>query len=160
MGNFKRSILTTVILFAASLCFAKQITLQIVQHDESTDSVLEASMVVEDELLNEFFNCGFIVTNTPASVSDSIVQDSKLFTDGIGDAYEGSSEYFVQIKLYYNLAQRTKGSDLVKVDWTLASALTGLKIEEKSMKNNSSDIKDLKLMTANLVKEITKAIKA
>ena len=108
MGNFKRSILIAITLFAASFCFAKQITLQIVQHDELSDKVFESSMVVEDELLNGFFDNGFIVTNSPASVSASSLQDVNLFNTGIGDAYEGSSEYFLQIKLYYNAAQSSE----------------------------------------------------
>ena len=160
MGNFKRSILIAMTLFTASFCFAKQITLQIVQHDEVLDRVFESSMVVEDELLNGFFDNGFIVTNSPASLSDSNLKDLKLFNSGIGDAYEGSSEYFLQIKLYYNAAQASDKSDLIKVDWTLASALTGATIKENTIKNKYSDTKDLKLLSANLVKEITKAIKA
>lgn len=160
MGNFKRSILITITLFAASFGFAKQITLQIVQHDELSDKVFESSMVVEDELLNGFFDNGFIVTNSPASVSASSLQDVNLFNTGIGDAYEGSSEYFLQIKLYYNAAQSSEKSDLIEVDWTLASAITGVTIKENTIKNKYSDTKDLKVLSANLVKEITKAIKA
>lgn len=160
MGNFKRSILIAITLFAASFCFAKQITLQIVQHDELSDKVFESSMVVEDELLNGFFDNGFIVTNSPASVSASSLQDVNLFNTGIGDAYEGSSEYFLQIKLYYNAAQSSEKSDLIEVDWTLASAITGITIKENTIKNKYSDTKDLKVLSANLVKEITKAIKA
>ena len=53
-----------------------------------------------------------------------------------------------------------KKSDLIEVDWTLASAITGVTIKENTIKNKYSDTKDLKVLSANLVKEITKAIKA
>lgn len=162
MGKIKRSILTALILFTANLCFAKQITVQIVQHDVSADKVMETSMVVEDELLNAFFDNGFIVTNSPAAISVSTKEDTALFNSGIGDAYEGYSDYFVQVKLYFELDESERKNDLKKVDWTLASAVTGAKIKESTMDKlvYSTDSKDLKVLTFNLVKEIKKAIKA
>ena len=60
MGKLKRLSIIAVLLFCGSLCFANQISFQIVQHDESLDSVSEDSMVIEDSVLNNFFDYGFI----------------------------------------------------------------------------------------------------
>ena len=59
----------------ANFCFAKQIQLQIVQHDDRTDTVTEDSLVIEDELLAGFFETGYIITNSPAVVSSSASDD-------------------------------------------------------------------------------------
>jgi hypothetical protein len=101
MGKLKRFCILTVLLASGALCFANQISFQIVQHDDSLDSVSEDSMVIEDSVLNNFFEYGFIVTNSDAAISESQAQDEKLYKIGQGDAFNGFSDYFVQIKLYY-----------------------------------------------------------
>lgn len=174
MGKLKKLILFLFCISLSSVAFAKQITIQIIQHDNTTDTVAEASLVVEDQLLDGFFDNGFIVSNTPASVSNSEVQDLTFFNSGIGDAYEGGADYFVQIKLYYDnssivSAQVEKGKksvgkreiSLERVDWTVASATTGKKIKESSLPCAKLGIKDdLRLISDDLIFEIKKAIKA
>ena len=87
MGKLKRLSIIAVLLFCGSLCFANQISFQIVQHDDSLDSVSEDSMIIEDSVLNNFFEYGFIVTNSDAAISDSAAQDEKLYKIGQGDAF-------------------------------------------------------------------------
>ena len=75
MGKLKRLTLILVFGLYSSLCFAKQISFQVVQHDESSKDVTEQSLVIEDEVLNKFFDYGFIVTNSDAAVSTSDSMD-------------------------------------------------------------------------------------
>lgn len=162
MGNFKRNVIILLFLFTGISCFAKQITLQIVQHNEVTDKISESSLVIEDRLMEGFFNNGFIVTNSEASVAASQNEDLILYNLGIGDAYEGCSDFFVQIKLYYVPSGDNRTINLVKADWTLASAITGNKIKESSITNKkgTSESEDLRNLSSSLVSEIKKAIKA
>ena len=77
-----------------------------------------------------------------------------LYNKALGDAYEGSSDYFVQIKLYYKNSLKT-------VDWTIASVATGRTIKESSFENSSTtDEKGLRKVSSQLVSEITKIIKS
>ena len=71
MGKLKKLGILAILLISGSLCFANQISFQIVQHDESLDSVSEDSMVIEDSVLNNFFEFGYIVTNSDAAISSS-----------------------------------------------------------------------------------------
>ena len=48
------------------------------------------------------------MSNTPASVSVSEKQDLSLYNTGLGDAYEGGADYFVQIKLFYDGSAQNK----------------------------------------------------
>ena len=165
MGNLKRLSLLLILIFCASFCFANQISFQIVQHDESQDSVSEDSMTIEDSVLNNFFEYGYIVTNSDAAISESESQDEKLYKIGQNDAFNGYSDYFIQIKLYYVRTEQTlsKNSDLYQIDFSITSIKTGKKIAAKTM----SDIKidrtkknNLAKVSSDLVNEISKALKA
>ena len=165
MGKLKRLSIIAVLLFCGSLCFANQISFQIVQHDDSLDSVSEDSMIIEDSVLNNFFEYGFIVTNSDAAISDSAAQDEKLYKIGQGDAFNGFSDYFVQIKLYFERTEQTlsTSSDLYEIDFSITSIKTGKKIADRSMKNikiDQSKKNNLVKVSSDLVNEISKALRA
>ena len=165
MGNFKRIVIFSVLLLSAALCFANQISFQIVQHDDSADNVTEDSMIIEDSVLNTFFEYGYIVTNSDAAISDSESQDERLYKIGTGEAFNGYSDYFIQIKLYYERTDKTlsASSDLYKIDFTIASAKSGVKIAEKSLDNlkiDRSKKNNLTKISADLVNQINKVLKA
>jgi len=126
MGKTKKILLILGLWLCANACFAKQISFQIIQHDDRIQAVSEQSLVVEDELLNGLFETGYIVTNSPTTISQSSSNDLLLYNKAMGDAYEGSSDYFLQITLYYT-------NDLVKMDWSLASVATGNIIKKSSI---------------------------
>lgn len=143
-------------------CFASQISFQVIQHDAGIDSVVESSLVIEDEVLNGFFNKGYIVTNSPTEVSASKNQDETLWKTGIGEAFEGFSDYFIQIKLFYVVSEDKRNRNISNIDWTIAAANTGIVIKENSIENklNINKKDDLRKLTLNLVSQIDKALKA
>ncbi len=165
MGNLKRLSILSVLLFCTTFCFANQISFQIVQHDESKDNVSEDSMIIEDSVLNNFFEYGFIVTNSDAAVSDSTEQDERLYKIGQGDAFNGFSDYFVQIRLYYERTEKTltNNADLYKIDFSITSIKTGKIIADKTINNIVIDRmkkNNLAKVSSDLVSEISKALKA
>lgn len=163
MTGFKKYFIAAAFAFAASFCSAAQISFQIVQHDDSADSVTEQSYVIEDSLLTGFFENGYIVTNSEASVSKSKSEDSVLFKTGIGEADLGFSDYFVQIRLYYGKSAdtRTAVAELQKIEWDAANTKNGSKIAADSIENLKigNKEKDLKKVSSDLILEIYKAIK-
>ena len=165
MGKLKRLSVLAVLLFGTSLCFANQISFQIVQHDDCLDCVSEDSMTIEDSVLNNFFEYGFIVTNSDAAISESKAQDEKLYKIGQGDAFNGFSDYFIQIRLYYERTNETlsTNSDLYEIDFSITSVKTGKKIADRSMKNIKIDRtkkNNLVKISSDLVNEISKALRA
>lgn len=163
MGKLKRIFSVALIGLCASACFAKQICFQVVQHDETAEEVTEESLIVEDEILTSFFESGYIVTNANAAVSKSDSQDGNLYREGIREAFNGYSDYFIQINLFYSRTEdtTTKNADLQKVKFTIANANTGTTIADKSFENIKASQKkdDLKKISLNLVTEINKALK-
>lgn len=165
MGKLKKLGIFAILLISGSLCFANQISFQIVQHDESLDSVSEDSLVIEDSVLNNFFEYGYIVTNSDAAISESEAQDEKLYKIGQGEAFTGFSDYFVQIKLYYERTDQTltTSSDLYKIDFSITSIKTGKKIAAKTLKDIKIDHtkkNNLTKVSSDLVNEISKALRA
>jgi len=164
MGKLKRLSILAVLLFCGSFCFANQISFQIVQHDDSLDKVSEDSLTIEDSVLNNFFEYGFIVTNSDAAISDSAAQDERLYKIGQGDAFNGYSDYFIQIKLYYNRSEETQNAaaDLCEIDFSITSVKTGKKIADKSMKNikiDRSKKNNLAKVSSDLVNAISKELR-
>ena len=164
MWKLKRLMVTIAAGLISLNCYAKQISFQVVQHDSSAESVTEQSLTIEDEVLNKFFEYGFIVTNSSAEIAKSDNADEKLFKSGIGEAFNGYSDYFVQINLFYTRNENTtsKNADLKKIDFSIANAKTGVTFVENTLENiklnNKKD--DLKKISLNLADEINKALKA
>ena len=63
----KKRILLVLLLLGTASCFCSQVSFQVVQHNNSVDSVTEEARVVEDALIDSFFDAGYIVTNSEAS---------------------------------------------------------------------------------------------
>ena len=165
MGKLKRFWIIALLLSSGALCFANQISFQIVQHDDSMDYVSEDSLVIEDSVLNNFFEYGYIVTNSDAAISDSAGQDEKLYKIGQGDAFNGYSDYFVQIKLYYERTAETlsASADLYQINFSITSVKSGAKIVDKTLKDLKFDRtkkNNLVKISSELVSEISKALKA
>ena len=164
MGKLKRLSLLIILFGSSALCFAKQLSFQIVQHDDSAKEVTEQSLIIEDEVLNTFFDYGFIVTNSNAAISASKTQDEKLFKTGVGDAFNGFSDYFIQINLFFVKDDKSisDAADLKQVKFSITAVKTGETLVVQSFDNikgtNQKD--DLKKISADLVLAINKALKS
>ena len=161
MGNLKRLVLIFVIALMPVLVFAKQISFQVVQHDESSKAVTEQSLVIEDVVLNSFFEKGYIVTNSATVVSEE-PENEKLYKTGLKDAFEGYSDLFVQINLFYiyNPENKKNNSSLNKINWTVTDIKTGKQIDSESINDIKpfANNKEMNNFTAVLVNEISKSI--
>jgi len=165
MGTLKKLFLFSVIMIGfCAASFAKQISFQIVQVDKSRDYISDKSYDIESKVLDAFFDSGFIVTTSESKASEYEDEDGSLWSVGLGDAFNGYSDYFVQIEIVYvmNDKSRTAQGNINKIEWTLASAKTGSKLKKETI----SEIKivngqeDLDSIAKNLVKNINSAIKA
>lgn len=164
MGTMKKISLALVFMFFAGFCFAQQVSFQIVQHDDTADEVTEASYTVEDQLVEMFFENGYIVTNSPTVSAHSDSEANKLWKSGLKEAKDGYSNYFVQINLYYTAEKLSPNGKAIlkKADWSLVYAKTGESKAKNTVKSKeSTDVnKDLYLLSADIFNEIKKAIKA
>ncbi len=128
-----------ILLFLALTCvshygFSSSLSFQIVQHNASLNKVSQSAYVMEDEIMNYFFDNGFIVSNATASISTSADDDKKLWSDGYYEAAEGSFDAFIQIHLYFNGSADNENKVALglidTVSWSVTSVRTGKCIEE------------------------------
>lgn len=157
MGKCKAFIFGLLFFICSLNCYAGQIAIQVVQHDNVFEDVSESSLTVEDELLTGFYDIGYIVTNSPAVTSTSKGTDEKCFSVGMNEAYNGCADFFVQIKLFYT----GEKSELKKVDWSLYSVNTGKKIEANTIKDfvlDENNETDLHIVSLQLISKIKEAI--
>jgi len=164
MGKLKTTFISAFLMLTGCLCFAKQISIQVVQHGAGAEEVFEQSFVIEDQLLDGLFESGYIVTNSPAVISNSSSEDLSLWNMGIGDAWEGSSDYFAQINLFFDSSEIESSGNAVlnKVDLAVASVKSGKKISGSSFTTSKKlvDAKDLKKLSSDVISEIYKAIRS
>ena len=134
--------------------FCKGLSFELVQRSGNIKDVCEASLVFEDELMNCFFDSGFIVSNFPTVVSSSDKNDEKLFEKAFVQSSEGLADYFVQIKLFFNnLKDDEKNlpslSQIEKVSWKIVAVKDGnlinygeRKVLDRKKLNSEFGIKD------------------
>lgn len=155
MGKIRHLFFIFVVFLLASNCFAEQISFQVVQHDKRFKEVTDEVLSVEDELLTRFFEKGFIVTNSPAVISESKNQTDLLWSKGLGEAFEGSSDFFVQVNVYLEEIEESEiKKDVIinRVDWILANALNGETIESGSLKKVNNISNDIISKINNVIK--------
>ena len=167
MGKIKFYILSLMFILIGSLCFAKQISFQIVQKFENVDNkvrhedLIESTYVFEDELLDAFFSKGFIVTNSPSMNIDKDNTEKAVIKEGLKDAKEGLSDYYVHISVVYN---DDNSLLLEKVEWSVYNGKNGKKIKAGEIKTSRQINLLLDTSFIDITSEITdkilKAIKA
>lgn len=136
MGKKIISILIAEIIVLSS-AFCGSLNFQIIQSSASLKDVCETTMVVEDEILNYFFDAGYVVSNSQSATSNSSAEQAKLWKTGVTDSSEGAFDYFVQINLIMNNDVTSKDKpcalgNMNKVSWKLISVPTGKVIEENT----------------------------
>ncbi|WP_027727834.1 hypothetical protein [Treponema sp. C6A8] len=156
--------LMAAVCFSTAI-FARQISVQILQQDNASEEITEKSYDIETFVLDGFFERNYIVTTSEASMFNTDAEALDLWKAGLGEALNGSSDYFVQIEVYYinDGSVRKAESKIEKIVWKVASVKTGLVINSETLseiKTKPNGQEDLNAIAANLVKNINNAIKA
>lgn len=117
-------------IFFSAVVFAKDVTVQIVQHGGNTENVGETAMVLEDELLNSFFDAGYIVTNLPATMAYSDDENDDLNQKLFSETAAGGGDYAVQVRVYVNTNPNANPGnlrlvDIKKIEWQITTVKTG-----------------------------------
>lgn len=77
---------------------AASITVSVIQNEEAPAIAVDISRTIEDELLNDYFNAGHIVSNTEIRF-DGVAFAKKNF--GIKEAAFGFSDFLIAVYLEY-----------------------------------------------------------
>lgn len=112
-------------LFGTNL-YAMTISFEILERNSLESNVKESSYLIEDALFDYFFDKGIVASNSLTCVSDSEKKDEQLFRKSLGEAREGSLDYFIEILVFYengnsSLSSSSNSSitNIKKISWKL-----------------------------------------
>ncbi|MBO7123361.1 MAG: hypothetical protein J6V90_08790 [Treponema sp.] len=100
-----KKLLLTFVFSVASFCaFSKSFSLQVVQKNTPGDQVFDASFVVEQTILDHFFDRGMIVSNNSVLISkNDAAQDKTDLRRSMIEAKIGCMDLFVKLSLNYSV---------------------------------------------------------
>ena len=154
-----------VLFFSLVFCYAEEISFQVLQIDSSSDDVYEQTLIIEDQILEFFFDKGYIVTNEQAVVATKKTSDS-IQKRALQFAESGGSKYFICLQLNYNAGSPAKNivqlSNLKSVNWTAINISTNKKVASgtkkikvpKTSANNADSVKSFALDMADQIQAL------
>ena len=166
MERIKKGIILFLLLIGTAYCFGEQISFQIVQLNNSAENVTEEAKVVEDFLIDSFFDAGYIVTNSEAALAKSRAEYPKLWQTGMNEAIAGYSDYFVQVILQFTeTLDETINKNVMILKNVDFSVYRTENLEELSKQNLPCNLKilnpsDMGTISDSLIFEINKVINA
>lgn len=125
MKIFKKSLLL-ILLAVTNSAFAKSAAIQVVQKFGSESVIYNASYLIEQTVMDYFFENNFIISNSPVinqkKGQDISIELQKAFDAALG----GSLEYLIQADVYYNLQDSNNPeeallSNLDKIEWKVTA---------------------------------------
>ena len=132
--------IATFFFIGAATCFASALSIQVVQHSKLDSKVFETTRVIENSLLDFFFENGCIVSNSPIATSQfDEKKDENLFYKGSDDAYYGSIRYFVMVYVDLDTSESTNPdsvslSHIQKISWKTVDVRSNKEVDHGSGK--------------------------
>ncbi len=170
MKNFKKIIIAAVLSAVSIVAFhAQSIEIQIIQHDNSQKNIRKPTEIIENTIMDNFFNDGRIITNAPIAAEFNNQMDSRIVKSAVKEASGGMCQYLIVLTIDYKknaaLNPATENLDLMdKIGWKLIDTQSGKEIASKNYKinkvskaNNSAD--GIKLLADELFSDILKSLK-
>ncbi|MCQ2610169.1 MAG: hypothetical protein MJ169_00335 [Treponema sp.] len=128
----------------------KSFSLQVIQKN-GPQIIFDASYLMEQSVLDYFFEYGYIVSNTKMIVQQKNDDISSQLKQSYAEAQEGYLDYQVLMTIIFNTQDSTNPesamlSNIEKVEWEVISLTDGKKmykgymIPPKALKNNDDSI--------------------
>lgn len=142
--NVKLCFIVSLLFLHLSL-FSMTVSISLVQNESAPQSAIKMSQIAEEQLLNNFFNNGFIVSNTPIRF-DGINFKNKNY--GLKEATFGLSDILFVYFLQYNANEKTATENnssyaqLEYINWKILSVPDGRLIKEGQKKIDGLKLQD------------------
>ncbi len=127
----KKALFAIAFVFAIFSASAKSFSLQVVQKNTPGDEVFDSSYVVEQAILDYFYDRGMIVSNGAVLVSkNDVAADKTEIRRSMIEAKIGSMDLFVKLELNYSVL------DSANPTAVLLSNIKGADMEIVSLSQN------------------------
>lgn len=132
----KKAALAFMFFLTLNFANAASFSLQVVQQNTPGDKVFDSSYVVEQAILDYFFERGMIVSNNSVIISkNDVAADKTVLRRAFIEAKAGSMELFIKLFLNYSVTESTNPTAV------LLSNIKGAELEIVSVKENRTLVK-------------------
>ena len=130
--SVKRMALALIFVSVCVFSYSESVAFQVIQHDKSTDDVRLSSLMIEETILDYFFNQGFIVTNSPAISFNDSAKDDYYEKKAVAEARNGGIRYFILITADFDVSSSARSEANVVDNINFISwKLTDIRSDEK-----------------------------
>ena len=154
-----------LIFVCINLTYAKSISLQIIQTNGSQSVVFDASYLIEQSIMDYFFDCSYIVSNSPVIIDKKIEKIDPSLQIYFVHAKEGLLDYFVEVYVHYDLVDSNNPEEALmrnikKVDWKayLVNDKTLIYQDTKNASKYKNDDDSIIYYSRIIAEDIKKAI--
>ncbi len=143
-----------VFFFCLLACFSAQVyaevwSIQVIQHDGNKEDIRSSSYLIEDSLMEFFFERGQIASTVPAVTSLGSAYDSKLEAKAIEEVSEGYCDYLIVLAVDYDTADsRNPAASILEnisaIGWKVIEVSDGSVIASgRALPSTSKNSKDI-----------------
>ncbi|MBP5403103.1 MAG: hypothetical protein J6Y36_08095 [Treponema sp.] len=151
MKVYKKLILPAVLVLAGSFVSAASFSLQVIQIDGSENVVFDASYMIEQAILDFFYENLYIVSNSPVIIKKKNEDITAEIQKSFDAAVEGSLDLLIEASVYYNLSDSNNPEEAVisnieKVEWKViklngnAEIARGTSVPGKKYRNDDDGL--------------------
>lgn len=162
--NFIKKGLILMTLLAGSFVSAKSFSLQIIQKNGSETVVYEASYMIEQTIMDYFYENMYIVSNSPVIIQKKGEDISAELQKAYDAAQEGSLDYLIEAEVFYNLSDSNNPEEALlqnidKIEWKVVSLQTkktlvkGNAVPGKKFRNDDDGLFNFSNELAEHIKE-------
>ena len=134
--------LLTAFLIAAAMTVqaasAASMSVQIMQNFEDQQGQASISYLIEQAVIDYFFEAGHIVSSAPVYVLSSDRKDQIALKNTLRETSDGGMEYLITVTVHYSVDKELKDSAslllqyIKSVDWAVYAAKSGQKLASGS----------------------------
>ena len=126
----KCHVLVALLACACVYAHASVVSIQVIQHDSVDKNLHSTSFLIEDTLMDYFFNAGCIASSMPATISPDSKSDYKKEKQALLGAEEGFCNYLIMVYADYDTSEsRNPTADLLSniatVSWKVIDVRDG-----------------------------------
>lgn len=126
MKIYKKMIFSVLLFFSGLVFAAPSFSLQIVQKNGSENVVFDASYLIEQVILDYFYDNAYIVSNSPVIIQKKNADISGDLQKSFDAAQEGSLDLVIQLVVTYTLSDSNNPAeaclnDIELIEWKAVS---------------------------------------
>ncbi|HNY20918.1 MAG TPA: hypothetical protein PKO22_02090 [Treponemataceae bacterium] len=145
MRSFEIIVACVSLMAISAAAYAESVTIALAQNAQAPVVALEMSRTIEDEILNDYFDGGHIVSNTPIAMEGSSFKKKNF---SVKEAAFGYSDYVIAVYLEYgpeeikDTEKKTSYAELRSIVWRVVLVSSSKIVEEKTIDATKLKIRD------------------